>query len=270
MNISNTLKNQIYIGYDAREHDAWKVCDYSLRQFGLKPKTLKTKDIPLYSRSVYEPQSTDFTFSRFWIPYLCDYKGFSMFVDCDFVFLKDPMNMINEIAETKAVSVVKHPRYLPRSTIKMDDINQNIYDRKNWSSLIIFNNEHPKIKRLEPNYLINHYPGLDLHQFRWLEDSDIGSLSLTWNVLDGYYEFRYEEIGAIHYTDGGPWFDKYKKTYYSDIWLNKQKEVTMEKKEYPTGWECPRCGSVNAPQKEKCKCVKTESSEQDNKQYLTE
>lgn len=45
----------------------------------------------------------------------------------------------------------------------------------------------------------------------------------------------------------------------------------MEEKKYPLGWECPRCGSVNAPDKEKCKCVKTESNDdKDNKQLLTE
>ena len=151
MSISNTLKNQIYIGYDAREHEAFKVCIYSLKQFGLTPKTLKTRDISLYSRSVSEPQSTDFTFSRFWVPHLCDYEGFSMFVDCDFVFLKDPMSMIDEIDRSKAVSVVKHPRYIPRSVTKMDCINQNLYDRKNWSSLIVFNNSHSKVRKLEPD-----------------------------------------------------------------------------------------------------------------------
>lgn len=43
-----------------------------------------------------------------------------------------------------------------------------------------------------------------------------------------------------------------------------------KEKEYPVGWECPRCGSVNAPQKEKCQCVKNESTQTDTKQLLTE
>jgi ribosomal protein S27AE len=36
------------------------------------------------------------------------------------------------------------------------------------------------------------------------------------------------------------------------------------------GWECPRCGSVNAPQKDKCQCVKTEDTTKDTKQLLVE
>lgn len=44
----------------------------------------------------------------------------------------------------------------------------------------------------------------------------------------------------------------------------------MEKEKEFIGWECSRCGSVNAPQKEKCKCVKIESEEKDTKELLTE
>ena len=51
---------------------------------------------------------------------------------------------------------------------------------------------------------------------------------------------------------------------------NKRKNEMDDNKEYPVGWECPRCGSVNAPQKDKCKCIKTESSEKDTKQLLVE
>jgi len=36
------------------------------------------------------------------------------------------------------------------------------------------------------------------------------------------------------------------------------------------GWECPRCGSVNSPQKDKCSCIKTESTESDTKVLLNE
>jgi len=151
-----------------------------------------------------------------------------MFVDCDFLFLQSPLNIIEEIGNEinqKAVFVVKHPKYIPNTFTKMDDIEQNIYDRKNWSSLIVFNNEHPKNKILEPNYLNTHIPGLDFHQFRWLLDSDIGNLSLKWNILDGYYYMNKDEIGAIHYTDGGPWFSGYENTMYSELWKTKRKTL---------------------------------------------
>ena len=44
----------------------------------------------------------------------------------------------------------------------------------------------------------------------------------------------------------------------------------VETQEIPKGWECPRCGSINAPQKDKCKCVKTEDKDKDTRQLLIE
>lgn len=56
--------------------------------------------------------------------------------------------------------------------------------------------------------------------------------------------------------------------------LIKQKRPKMlietDKEKENIGWECPRCHSVNAPRKEKCKCVKTEGSEKDTRQLLQE
>lgn len=215
---------QIFIGFDPRESEAFNVCASSVRKFGYRSNTLYSRAIPRYQRDFGEPQSTDFTFTRFWVPYLSNYQGFSIFCDCDFLWLKSPAELLKEIDNTKAVSVVKHPRYIPNSVKKMDNINQNSYFRKNWSSLMVFNNEHPKNRTLNPRVLNNHRPGIDFHQFFWLDDWDIGSLSIKWNVLDNYYYLNEDEIGAIHYTDGGPWFNQYKETTYSHLWLKARDE----------------------------------------------
>ena len=34
-------------------------------------------------------QLTDFTFSRFLTPYLCDFEGWALFMDCDMLVLDD-------------------------------------------------------------------------------------------------------------------------------------------------------------------------------------
>lgn len=44
----------------------------------------------------------------------------------------------------------------------------------------------------------------------------------------------------------------------------------MSEEKENTGWVCPRCGSVNAPQIEKCKCVKTEDTDKSGPQLLVE
>jgi hypothetical protein len=222
----------IFIGYEEREHEAYEVCKYSLEyQNQCRKETgtwawddypdiiqLRSTEIKEYKRDHGEPQSTDFTFTRFWCPYLCDFEGFSLFVDCDFLFLAHPIEILKHIDTRKAVSVVQHPEYLPKGDIKMDGIAQHRSKRKNWASLIVFNNEHPSNKILEPDYLNNHLPGLDFHHLAWLDDSEIGSIPMEWNCLDQYYHI--ENPKAIHYTEGGPWFGgEYFHTRYAQEWV---------------------------------------------------
>ena len=215
---------QIFIGYDEREHKAYEVCEYSIQQRSdIKINKLFSKDIETYNRDWGEPMSTDFTFTRFWVPSLSNFEGWSFFCDCDFLFLADPLEILENVDDSKAVYVVKHPGYIPNSQIKMDGIPQHRAYRKNWASFTLFNNAHPKNARLTPDYLNNHRPGLDFHQFRWLEDEDIGSLPLEWNCLDDYYHL--ENPKAIHYTDGGPWFDNYEETFYSHLWTMERDQM---------------------------------------------
>lgn len=222
------MKYNIFIGYDKRESVAADVCKYSIEK-RLNPEDdvtitfLKSEEIPEYSRCVTEPQSTDFTFTRFWVPYLSKYQGYSVFVDCDFLFLDDVGELVRSVNPYAAVSVVKHPQYFPKSATKMDNIEQHKAWRKNWASLMVFNNEHPVTKKLIPKYLQNVVPGKKLHTFDWVADENIGSLSLDWNTLDGYYEL--DNPRAIHYTDGGPWFDQYQNTYYSEHWKKEYDEL---------------------------------------------
>ena len=86
---------------------------------------------------------------------------------------------------------------------------------------MIFNNEHPKNKTLNP-LTINNQSGAFLHRFRWLEDDEIGTLPLKWNwLVDWYKESNGDGIpAALHYTEGGPWLNEYKHCDYADVWLN--------------------------------------------------
>jgi len=214
----------IYIGYDPRECEAFEVCAFSIKDRSSLPvRRLYTKDMPEYKRDTGEPQSTDFTFSRFFVPYLSNYEGYSIFVDCDFLFLADPQALIDMAMSdpSKAVWVCKHPRYIPNSVSKMDNIAQNQYDKKNWASLMVFNNAHPDCRALNLHTLNDHVPGMDFHQFNWTTEENIGSIPLEWNCLDGYYHL--ENPKAIHYTDGGPWFEDYQDTFYSDYWIKEFK-----------------------------------------------
>jgi lipopolysaccharide biosynthesis glycosyltransferase len=209
---------KIFIGYDSREHIAAEVCRFSIlrKNPNLDVTFLKTDSIPEYTRPRELQQSTDFTYTRFLVPYLSNFKGYSLFVDCDFLFLDDPEELLKYITTDHAIAVCKHPSYVPRTAMKMDGIKQTNINRKNWASLILYNNEHSFNRILTPDYINTIKPGRLLHQLFWLRDELISSIPLDWNCLDDYYYL--EQPKAIHYTDGGPWFPNYQKTCYSSLW----------------------------------------------------
>ena len=170
----------IYIGYDRREYIAAEVCKFSIERRMTSHTRVQylTLDNALdFKRPRETTQSTDFTYTRFMIPYMESYGGYSLFVDCDFLFLDDVGELARFIDPKKAVSVVKHPCYYPNSEIKMDGVRQHQMVRKNWASMIMFNNGHKSNKALSPNYVNTVQPGRNLHQFMWLRNEEIGPIS---------------------------------------------------------------------------------------------
>jgi len=159
-------------------------------------------------------QSTDFAFSRFLTPYLSGYSGWSVFMDCDMIVLDDIAKLWELRDERYAVQVVKHD-HVPKETTKFLDQPQTRYEKKNWSSVMLFNNE--KCKALTPEY-VGTASGLELHQFKWLETDDlIGELPHRWNHLVGY-DATDSDVSLVHYTLGGPYFGEYEDCEYADEW----------------------------------------------------
>ena len=56
-----------------------------------------------------------------------------------------------------------------------------------------------------------------LHRLQWADDSEIGSIPVTYNWLQGDYQFN-ENAKAVHFTNGGPWYEHMKHIEYSDEW----------------------------------------------------
>ena len=137
-----------FIGYDSKEDIAYRVCKYSLQKrssvklniYSLKIEELIAKK--LYFRSVDPLASTQFTYSRFLVPTLMNYRGWAIFCDCDFIFLDDISKIMDSLDPSKAIYCVQHD-YTPKERHKMDGQKQTLYPRKNWSSFIVYNCDHP-------------------------------------------------------------------------------------------------------------------------------
>jgi hypothetical protein len=210
---------RVFIGYDGREAVAYSVLAHSIQARASVPVAIAPLMLSqlgkVLTRERHPLQSTDFSFSRFLTPYLSGYAGWSIFMDCDMLMLDDISQLYQLRDDRYAVMVVKHD-HVPREKVKFLGEPQSKYAKKNWSSVILFNNE--KCRALSPEY-VNSASGLDLHQFKWLESDDlIGELPGRWNHLVGYNQSR-PDAALVHYTLGGPYFQDYRDCEYSAEWF---------------------------------------------------
>jgi hypothetical protein len=109
----------------------------------------------------------------------------------------------------------------------MDGCIQHPYPRKNWSSFMVFNCTHPAVRALTPKVVNSAEPAY-LHRLQWLNDSEIGELDKGWNYLEGWYESTYDNLKAIHYTLGGPWFEDKTECDFADLWLREAEMLGIE------------------------------------------
>ena len=228
--MANEQLLKIFIGFDPVESVAWHTMAHSILENSSRPVAL----IPVnyrnftgfYSRDKDPKQSNEFSFTRFLVPYLSDFQGKAVFFDCD-MMMREDISKIFDVADKdadKALHVVKHT-YQPRDDVKYLDTVQYKYPRKNWSSVVVWNCEHPKHKILTPEY-VSTASGLDLHRFTWLDDDEIGELDVQWNWLVGEYDDPPSDVKNVHWTIGGPYFTEYRDADFAEEWFAQRERMT--------------------------------------------
>ncbi|MGH7197663.1 MAG: glycosyltransferase [Candidatus Omnitrophota bacterium] len=219
------MRPRIFIGYDSRMPIASDVLKYSLEKHISTPLTITMLNVAQLEREIgfrrpLDPlQSTEFTYTRFLVPYLCGYKGSAIFMDNDMVCLADINEVFDLSLDSYWLRVVKHDQH-PTNTIKMDGKVQTSYPRKNWSSFMLLNCEKLTMWTKEA---VETQPAKWLHRFEPVPDERIGDIPKMWNVLD----YRDENTKLIHYTEGGPWFERCKDHPYGGVWFKYKEEYEM-------------------------------------------
>lgn len=227
------LNMKVYIGFDPREQDAYDVAEFSLRRRtsvpievtalraerlaanGLLYRPTDRRGEKIYDITSNAPASTEFAISRFLVPHLAQ-SGWALFVDADMLFLDD-VGALLQLADPKfAVQVVKHD-HRPTVDVKMDNQVQTRYARKNWSSVVLWNCDHPANLRLSLRD-VNERRGLELHQFYWLHDAEIGELPGGWNWLVGEQE-KPDEVHIAHFTNGVPTMRGHENDPHAELWM---------------------------------------------------
>jgi hypothetical protein len=222
---------RIFIGWDPREAAAYHVLCHSLMQHASCPISItplmqgSLRRSGVYWRTPDLKASTEFSLTRFLVPHLCDYQGYAVFMDCDMLCQAD-IRALFDICQADgmhSVYCVKHD-YTPATDMKMDGCRQSVYPRKNWSSVMVFNND--RCRMLSPEY-VNRATPADLHQFRWMPDEEVGTLAYDWNWLVGEY-VAHPDAALLHYTLGGPWFENCQGGPEAGRWIDAYKGMRSE------------------------------------------
>ena len=216
---------RVFIGYDSAEEVAFSVLSYSIHARASKPVAVapvKLSELAgVFARERNNLQSTEFSFSRFLVPWMAGFEGWALFMDCDMLMRDDIARLWEMRDERFAVQVVKH-RHVPKEDTKFLGQTQTKYEKKNWSSVMLMN--CAKCRKLTPEY-VNSATGLELHQFKWLGNDDlIGEIPHRWNHLVGY-DAPDRDAALVHFTIGGPWFPEYAQSEHATEWFREKESM---------------------------------------------
>lgn len=236
------MKRSIWIGFDEREPAEFAVARESVRKHSLPTWQIRglvlsaLQKSGLYTRpmeikqGVDGPemwdvisgarQSTQHANSRFLVPHLAK-EGWAMFMDGDTKVRENLAPLFSSLDYSKALYCVHH-KYEPEAGTKMDGQVQQKYNRKNWSSVVIFNCDHPANEKLTVE-VVNTLPGRDLHRFCWLEDRHIGELDAGWNFLVGHTDPSIEPK-ILHWTSGTPAMRGHENVPFAEEWRRARDE----------------------------------------------
>lgn len=243
--MTETNARLVYVGYDSREQAAYDVCEFTLKQQNSSNISIQKLDHrELRQRNKFwrkwridedgqywdeedgKPFSTEFAHTRFLVPHLAmnDHAedGWVLFCDSDFMFRKPLSWLFNQVDDKYAAMCVKF-NFEPKNKKKMDGMIQSSYPRKLWSSFVLWNVGHPSNKQILDPIKTNTATGLDLHNFSWLKDEEIGGIDEGWNYIPGIspntetYLHSFN-LNAIHFSEGGPWFKEYKEVQFAQEW----------------------------------------------------
>jgi lipopolysaccharide biosynthesis glycosyltransferase len=207
----------VFVGYDPREAIAYHVCVNSIIRNSSQPVAIVPVALNLFRdySETHTDGSNHFIYTRFLVPYLCDFSGHAIFIDGDMIVRGDIAELWAMRDAALDVQVVKHD-YKTRMPVKYLGAKNEDYPRKNWSSVILWNcNSFPN-RKLTPDF-VQHATGSELHRFTWLEDHRIGELPPEWNWLPDEYGPN-ADAKLLHYTLGTPCFHEFADTPQANEW----------------------------------------------------
>jgi|SRR6185369_4412389 len=206
---------RVFIGWDKRQPISYQVLHHSIVSRATAPISITPliiDQLPIKRKGL-----TDFTWSRFLVPYLCGFEGVGVFLDADMLCLDD-LSAFETFFGQDAVKVSK---------------NQHKFE---WASFIQFNCAHPHNRILTPEYVEK---ANGLHQINWTDQ--VGSIDPMWNFLAGYDTPTDQQPKLVHYTQGLPIYPETDGTPYADLWRAEHRAMN-----FAEPWQVLMGNSVHA------------------------
>lgn len=207
---------RVFIGYDARQPVAFHVAAQSIINHCSEPVSitpLKIESLPIKRVGL-----TPFTYSRFLVPWLCDYQGRAVFMDSDFLCRADIAPLFGpEVSSMSDVSFVAHQAR-----------------RFERASMMVFNNY--LLKQLTPDYV---QTAKTLHACEFAQSPQ--ELDKSWNHLVGY-DPPNKDAKLVHFTQGLPCYSQTCNDEFASEWVKIARQVNSTE-----SWEKLMGHSVHAP-----------------------
>ena len=187
----------VFIGTDSRQPIAGAVLAHSLRRSSVPVAItmLRLDQLPINRTGL-----TEFTYSRFLVPWLCNYRGTALFLDADMLCLGDIAELFEHANDEK------HSIYVVKNKQKFE-----------WPSLMLFNNN--QCWKLTPEMVNEAENIFSLEQW-----ADVGELPPEWNVCVGY-DNPGSDTKLVHYTQGIPVWEETADCEFAEEWHNERKSM---------------------------------------------
>ena len=198
---------RVFIGHDYRQPLSYNVMRYSIERHG--SSNVVVRGLFLDKLPIKRVGASDFTYTRFLVPWLCDYQGYAIFCDEDQVVVDDISNLLG-IAKAQKVAV---------------SVNQD-QPRFEWPSVMVF--DCTKCHELTPEYIEGK--SNNLYNMAWADG--VGSFPPEWNHAVGIAATR-QDAKLYHFTQGIPywpecrglpedkfWWQEYEHMIKSVQWLD--------------------------------------------------
>ncbi len=193
---------KVFIGFDPRQPVAFQVCAQSVWEHASKPVEIVRLDLrtlPITRRGL-----TEFTYSRFLVPYLSNFEGRSLFLDSDILVMDDIFKL--ESPDLDLEDFDSEVAFVPH-------MGSRGFER---ASVMLFANR--LCGHMTPKYVQSE----KCFDYSWTKNPT--PLRKEWNHLVGY-DAPNPDAKIVHFTMGIPIWKETIKSEFAQEWIDTYKRM---------------------------------------------